>query len=483
MTSSLRTVYRDVAVYSAGDVLLRASAIITLPVYTRVLSPTDYGVWAYATSAVTLLSAALAIGGDQAYSRFYFEARSLEEKQRLTSTWFAFLFVWSTGVVVAVLPLSATFSELAFGTRRWGLLVVLLLLTGPVTLMSILLGLVVRNDFKPALYMALNIALTVITVVLSLVFAVGLDWGIVGLAAGQLASMSLLLPVRVWYARHLLRRTFDTPLLRRVLRFALPLVPGTVAWWVFGFSDRLVLGWLSTLHELGLYSVANSTTTILGLLVSAVGLAWAPHALRMYEERKLVTPAFYGRMLTYTIVAFGILAVLVTTFAHELLVVVAGRDYAGAEPAVGPLALGFVAFATVQVTQMGMTVAKRTSYLALAAWVAALVNLALNIAFVPAYGMRASAWATFVAYLVLTCFYFVVSQRLWRIQVQTRKVALAAGVTFAFTVGVPALPDLGELGDVALKIAYVCAFAAVLVVTRVVERRELRRLVPRGTAT
>jgi O-antigen/teichoic acid export membrane protein len=338
--------------------------------------------------------------------------------------------------------------------------------------------------------MALNVAVTVATVVLCLLFAVWLDWGITGLAAGQLVALLLALPVRVWYARHLLRPVFSSPLLRTVLRFALPLVPGTVAWWVFGFSDRMVLGWLSTLHEVGLYSVANSATTLLGLLVAAVGLAWTPHALRMYEERRNETPAFYGRMLTYTIVAFGALAVFVTTFAHELLVVLTGQDYLGAERAIGPLALGFVAFATVQVTQLGMTLLKRTSYLAIAAWVAAVVNVGLNIAFVPSYGMRASAWATFVAYLALTVFYFVISQRLWPITVDARKVIVAAGVTFVFTIGVHVLPHFGWLADLAVKFSYVAAYAILLVATRVVAPSDLdalsgtlRRLIPRGLAT
>ena len=471
--SSLRTVMKDVAVYSAGDLLLRASAFITLPIYTRILTPSDYGVWAYVTSAVTLLSAVLAIGGDQAYTRFYFEAKTLETKRLLTSTWLGFLLVWSLGIVLLVLPASGLASNLAFGTHHWTLLIALILLTGPVTLMNILLGLVMRNEFKPKLFMIMNVLLTVASVGFSLLFAVGFRWGITGLAGGQLAALGLLIPPRVWYARHLLRPMFSLRLLRQLLRFALPLVPGTVAWWIFGFSDRIVLGRLSTLHELGLYSVANSATSVLALFAGAVGLGWAPHALRLYEERRDEAPVFYGRMLTYIVVGFGTLAVTVTTFAHELLSILVAHAYLGAARAVGPLALGFVAFATIQVTASGMTLKKKTGYLAIVAWGAAVLNLALNLAFVPAYGMLAAAWATFASFTFLTIGYFIISQRLWPVAVERRKVVLALLITGAFTVAVPLLPDLSLLAAVALKLVYLLACGTLLVALQVVDRREL----------
>jgi O-antigen/teichoic acid export membrane protein len=466
-------VIKDVGFYSAGDLLLRATAFITLPIYTRILTPADYGVWAYATAGVTLLSALLAIGGDQAYSRFYFEAKTLEARQILTSTWLTFLFVWSVAAVLLIVPLSGAASQLAFGTHRWSTLIALLLLTGPVTLMNVILGLVLRNEFRRKVFMTLNVILTLATVALSLLFAVGFHWGITGLAAAQLTALAVLIPPRVWYARHLLRPVFSPDVLRRLLHFGLPLVPATLAWWIFSFSDRIVLGRLSTLREVGLYSVANSATTILGLLVGGLALAWTPHALRLYEEQPAEAPSFYGRMLTYVVVGFGLLAVAVTTFAHELLSILATHEYIGAARAVGPLALGFVAFATIQVTGLGMTLRKKTGYLAVFAWGAAVLNLALNLALVPAYGMLASAWATFAAFAFLTLAYFTVTQRLFPVAVQHRKVLIALVVASAFTVGVPLLPDSSLLVALPVKAAYVVACGVALLALNVIDRREL----------
>ena len=471
--SALRQVVKDILVYSAGDLFLRATAFVTLPIYTRILSPADYGVWAYATSAVGLLTAFLILGGDSAYARFYFEARTLEAKRALTSTWFSFLAIWSLGIVLVVLPLAGTASNWAFDTRKWGLLIALTLLTAPLSLMNTLLGQVLRNDFKPKLYTVTNVASALATVVLGLVFAAGLDWGITGIAAGGLAGALLTLPPRIWYARHLLRPTFRTTLLGALLRYGLPLVPGTVAWWIFGLSDRIVLGRLSTLKEVGLYSVANSVTTPLALFVGSLGMAWSPHAVRLYEERPSETPGLFGRMLTYIIVGFGVLAVSLTAFAHDMLAILATSKFLGAASAVGPLALAFIASASIQVTAMGISLKKRTGYLAVFAWLAALLNLGLNIAFVPRFGMLASAWATFASYAFLTVAYFVVSQRLWRVEVERWKALAALAVTCAFTVAVPLLPDISLAPAIAMKLGYIFLCGITLIAVEAVDRREV----------
>lgn len=471
--SSTRQLVREIFVYSAGDLLVRAMAFFTLPLYTRILSPSDYGVWATVTSAVGLLSALLILGGDTAYARFYFEEKTLEVRRRLTSTWFAFLAVWSLGIVVIAIPFGGPLSSSMLGSRRWAVVLVLSLLSAPVTLMSSLFAQVLRNEFRPKLFAVLNVATAAATVVLSVLFAAVLGWGITGIAAGALAGAVITLPPRIWYARHLLEWRFSASLLPPLLRFGLPLVPTTVAWWIFSLSDRLVLGRLSSLDQVGLYSVANSATSVLALLVGSLGRAWSPHAIRLYEERRDETRRIYGRVLTYILVSFGLLAVALTAFAHDLISMLSTGRYAGAAAAIGPLALGYVAYASVQVTALGISLRKRTIYLMLVAWAAALLNLGLNLAFDKRYGMVAAAWATCAAYVLLTLGYLAFSHRLWPFSIERRKGLAAIAVTAAFTFFAPRLPNVALPAAIGLRSAYVFAAVVALVLLEVVDRREI----------
>jgi O-antigen/teichoic acid export membrane protein len=476
MIGSFRTVVKDMAVYGIGDVILRGAAFVTIPIYTRLLSPADYGRWGFVLAAVAVVSGVIGLGSDTAYARYFFEAADEEARRVVTSTWFSFLAVWSVAVALLALPFSGVFSDWSFGTNSYGTLFALALATLPLSLMNTMLGQALRNEFRAKVYSVLNVTSTLLIVTLGVAGALIATRPLVGIFAGGLIATAATLPVRIWLVRHLFTRSFSPALLRRLLAFGLPLVPAGLAWWVFSASDRIVLGKLSTLSEVGLYTIAIGITSVLGLFVTALGMAWSPHSLHVYEQRRDEAPAFFGRMATYIILGFSVLCVLVTTFAHEVLVLLSTPDFYGADVAVGPLALGFVAFASTQITASGISLRKKTSWFFHISLTAAILNLGLNLALVPRWGMQASAWATFSSYVFLTLAYFVVAQRLWAVVYEARRVLTLCVLTVGFTVGVRLLPDLSTAASALLKCGYVASFLALLWAFRVLEQRELEVL-------
>lgn len=476
MSARLRALAKDTLVYGLGDLLLRAASFLTLPIYTRVFAPADYGVLSFVLTAIALLAAFLILGGDSAYARFFFEAQTLEERRVVTSTWFGFLALWITGLCALCLPLSPLFSRLAFATPEHAGLFALALLGTPITLMSTMCGQALRNQFRPALFTAFNVGAAALTVALSLAAVVWLGLGLAGVVAAPAVAALMLLPARLWVIRDLLRPRFSAHALRGLLGYGVPLVPVSLAYWVFASSDRFVVGRLATLEELGLYSLAASIVGVLSFATGALGQAWTPHAISIYEHDREHAPAFYGRMLTYILAGFGLLCVAVSAFAHELLVILTTPAFYGAAPAVGPLALGVLAHVSTQVTGASISLRKQTRYLALYSWLAAVLNLALNLAFVPVGGMIAASWSTLAAYLFLTLAYLVTSQRLFPIAYETRRSLSAAGLAALFCAGAAALPRLDLAAGLALKTLYCLTFIAMLLVLGVIDRRELTPL-------
>jgi len=59
----------DLVVYGLGEAIVKAIAFLTLPVYTRVFAPAEYGQLSLATTVVGLVATVLALGGDSAYAR------------------------------------------------------------------------------------------------------------------------------------------------------------------------------------------------------------------------------------------------------------------------------------------------------------------------------------------------------------------------------------------------------------------------------
>jgi O-antigen/teichoic acid export membrane protein len=473
MTSPLRRLSGDFAVYGLGEIVIKAFSLISLPIYTRVFNPDQFGVLSYVTTLGGLLSAVLVLGGDSAYARFFFEARTIERRQLITSTWIGFLGAWSLVVCLLLLPFAGSIAQFSFGDTTSTPLLIVVLLTGPVSLVNRMCAQVLRNEFRPAAFTILNVAATFLVVGVAITAVVGLKMGLIGVLLGTLVAELVMLPVRLWTARSMFRFRFSLAVLRELLAFGVPIVPTSLAYWVFLTSDRLILGKLSTLEQLGLYSVANSLVSLATIAISAFGQAWSPHAIKIYEEQRDAAPAVYGRVMTYLLSGFGLLAVGLTVFGPELLQVLTGAKYQGAEAAIAPLAIAMVAMASTQVTAGGITLAKRTHYLATHAWIAAVLNVVLNLVLDGPFGMIGAAWATAFAYVCLTLFYAVTSQRLWRTSYEIRRSFTLIGLTLAFILGAGLLPSGLRLEPIAVKILYCLAFILAAVAFRAVDAREI----------
>jgi O-antigen/teichoic acid export membrane protein len=439
-----------------------------------VFSPEDYGVWAFVTTSVWLLNAFLIVGMDSAYTRYFFDDGA--DRRLLTTTSVAFVAAWSTLVVAVLLPFTPQLSEWAFDTDEHADLFAIALATAPLVLVSAIAGAALRNMFRPWLYSAFNVGVTLGGVALGLFLVLGLDRGVEGPLLGVLVATAVVLPLRLWAIRALFRRAFSWERLRALLAFGLPLVPMTLALWVMLVSDRIVIAKFSTTEQLGLYTVAVGAVSVLALADAAFTQAWLPRALQAYDRDPRAASAFYARVLVYIVVAFGLAAVVLSAFADELIGLLTGDDFHGAAVAVGPLSLAAVALASSQVLSMGIRISKRTMYSTLAAALAAALNLALNLVFVPDHGMIAAAWSTAVAYGFLAVSQYVVSQRLVHIDFDLRRALGTAAVVVALVLAVRLVDGVGGVAEAALKLGICLAYLPLLAAFRVVGSRELHAL-------
>ncbi len=470
---------RDLLVYGIGEISVKAFGLITLPIYTRVFSPEEFGVMGIVLTLSALLMTLLSLGSDAAYVRFFFEARTLDERQLITSTWIGFLACWGVGATLLFLPLSHDLGRLATGQVGTGGLVAIGLLIAPIRLINLMLGQVLRNEFRATSYTVLNIAGLALSIAYIMIAIFVLEFGIAGVLIGMILGEVTILPFRAWSTRDMFAWRFSSKLLLRLLAFGLPIVPASLAYWVFTASDRVLLGNLASLEEVGLYGVAASLVSLTTIAITALGQAWGPHAVLAYEVSRTEAGRLFGRMMTYVLAAFGLLAVGITNFSYELVDAVAGDKFRGAADAVAPLALGVVAYATTQITSGGITLTRRTGFLALYAGIAAVVNVGLNVLLIPPFGLIGAAWATAFTYLTLTLGYLITSQRLWPIEYERRRGLVIVALTVVFVAGTsifdpqPVALTAQFFGLVAWKVLYCGAYVAGLFLLRGLDSREV----------
>lgn len=396
----VRALIRDALTYGTGDILSRALFALSVPLLTRVLGDEQFGLWMLLYALLGLGTSILGLGLDVVYSRFFFEVSSLADRRTLTTTWSLFLFGFSLLVSGGVWLLRAELSLLLLDTPHYGTELGVLFLVVPFTIANRALQQVPRNEYRSGIYSLLTVSTALVSVILAII---GSEWyGVRGAVSGLLLGEMCLVPVHLFVARRYITGVPSGSLLRKLVSFALPMVPAAGAYWILTSVDRVLLGRLRGLTEVGHYSVAALLSGALSLLAIAYGRAWLPRTIELWKKDEKSATVFCRTSLTAVVAAFLVIAVAILVLAPELLRLIGGKGYEDVVPLMAPLLTAAIFEVTTKVTAFGIIVASQSAKLATAAGLAAGCNLLLNLALIPSFGMQGAAWATAVAYAVLT---------------------------------------------------------------------------------
>jgi O-antigen/teichoic acid export membrane protein len=430
MSGGLRRLARHVAVYGSGRLGLQLFSLITLPILTRVFTPSDYGIMETITTFVLLVGIVATLALDSSVQRSYFDYGDdqVRERRVVVSTAFWTVVIWSAVLAAVLAALSPAISELVFGTRSHWPLFALALVTLPLSIATAYFQEILRLRQRPALYVGIGFLGTGATVAAVLLLVLVADLGLTGVYLGGLVAAPLPLLLGFLLARRSLALAFSSSELRIMLAYALPLLPVAATTWIIQFADRFfVLHWTSA-ADLGLYAVGVRLANVLLLAVVAFGIAWAPFILDLYARDPEQERHTRARAFGAVAVALGFGAICIGVFAREFLSTVTDPSFEGAYKVVTILLVGTVALGLNGVTMTAISLTRKTKYFARYAVYTSLFNIALNFLLIPPFGIVGAAVATSATYVLLAALYYGRAQRLDRAAFDVRTAAVALSV-------------------------------------------------------
>jgi O-antigen/teichoic acid export membrane protein len=471
--AELRRLGKHSVIYGLGGLVSRVLAVLLLPLYTHYLSPSDYGQIETLIALTTVLAIVLRFGIQPAFFRFMFDSKEVEHRLRVLRTAFWFTMAMSSAGLVALALLAEPISDLLFGTTgAWKLV-----LASGVALWAQMnyeqLTNVFRVEERSVAFVAASLVNIALTVGATVLLVVVLDEGPLGVIVGNFTGTLLVYLVLVGYRREQLGLAFDRRLLREMNRFGLPLVPTALLLWVTAFSDRFFLVTLTDAAETGLYSVGVRIASAMVLLLTAFRMAWPAFAYSIEDDGE--ARRTYAWVLTYLTVVSAWVATGLALLSPWLVDWLAAPAFASASRVVGPLAFAAVAFGGYIVVAIGIGRQKRTQFNWVVTGAAAVVNVVLNLALIPSYGMMGAAVATVAAYVVMFAGMAWWAQRIYPVPYQWRRVGTAVAVGVALAAA-GKLADAGLPLAVALTAVYPLALATAGFLLPV-ERAALRRRV------
>jgi O-antigen/teichoic acid export membrane protein len=312
VSSSLtRRVVSGSAQISLASGVARGFSLLTIPLLTRWLGPTAYGVLSLAATIVGLTATLGLLGLDLAYARYFLEAEPQEQKQ-------VEAFCWGTALlssVVMTLVVSLVWSVLS---QQWGFAsrqsITLFLI--PAIVLTNLATLATTRARLAGAYRKLAVAILLSAAVAAL-FSVGLAAAGVRGATPLLASALIgllatlvLLGVPAVPMFRICVSSLSWPKRWQLLRLGVSSAITAPLYWLMTSSDRWFLAAYSSEAQLGIYSVSATLASSGLILNTAVTLTLFPEASRLYvqqspEERAQLASLFERLALALALVWAG----------------------------------------------------------------------------------------------------------------------------------------------------------------------------------
>lgn len=406
---------RSAVVYTAATVFSRGLAIITVPIFTRLMSTEQIGVvnlyntWHGLISVVATLS--LTSGGFAVAMKEYEGQRDeyVSSVQTLTS-----LVAFLIGLIYFVAP--------AFWNGLLGL---------PTSLMIVMLfGFLLepardfwmskqRYEYKYILPGAVSILSALVASLLSVFVVMRMQKaGSDNLAEVRLVSNYLILfgvAAVIWIYQFAKGKTFiNKEFWKFSLQLSLPLIGYQFAAQILNVSDRIMIDKMVSTSAVGIYGTLYSVSSISLLVWNAINASFVPYLFQNIEKKEhRIKEISFGLLEAYAAIA-----IVLTFLAPEIVRILATEEYFEAIYIMPPISAGIFFTSVAHIYSNILVYYKKTKYVMYGSLIAAVLNIILNAIFIPIYGYMAAAYTTLLGYIVMALF-----EASWAIKLQKRKTA------------------------------------------------------------
>ncbi len=414
---SLRHVSRHWLVYGLGFVANRLVGFLLLPLYTRYLTPEDYGIKAMVVAGVDMVGIFLSFGLRTAMIRFASEAGGVR-REAVSTALALFVGVLGSGVTLAVWQAEAL-AALIFGNEAYAGFLRL----GLVTLLfmnlfdACMAHLQLRQ--RSGAFSAVSLSTVVVGVSLNLLLVVWLGLGVRGMLYGELITYFTVCVVLLAFTLREVGTTFSPVLARRMLRYGAPLLFTPLVWTLINQADRLFLTRHVSLAEVGIYSMAIQFAAVLYLaVIQPFGNFWEPAQYQIVQQAdadRAINRIFRLVMSILIVVGFG-----AALAVEEVIRIMTAPPFWAAANLVPVFMLAHVTLALCLFIDTGLFVRNWTGYVAAVAAATACINIAANAVLVPIAGTAGAAGARLITAVAMVALSWLAARRAWRVPLDMR---------------------------------------------------------------
>lgn len=394
---------KDTLLFGLGSFIPKLLTLLIVPLFTSCLSTVEFGTADLIINTASLALALFTFNISEAVLRYTIEEKSI--KEQIFQAAFS-VFLLGSGALVIIILMIFVFIPTAKAE---------LLLLFAATYFSLglnsLISAYCRGCDRVFRLVQSQIFSSVITLGCTLLFLLEFNWGLTGYLSAIIlgncfASLYCFLYLD-W--RKLLSFSYSHDILRAMLRYSIPLIFSTIAWWLTSVADRWILNCYHGTSAVGLYAIAFKIPAIFTAVQSILSQAWRLSVLRQFNPQDndtFIVSAYHAIVSLLTVFCSALLLFLV-----PLAKLLYSNDFYEAWK-YSPILLFSLLFTSFSLLLEDIFRGlKNTRLISSTLCFGTLISLFLNLLLIPYFGIYAAAFSSLLSSVAILTVRYLLLQK------------------------------------------------------------------------
>jgi len=396
---SRNTLIKNTSIYALGDIIPRLIGFISLPILTRYLTPSDYGIVNYVNTLNTFLLALGFLSVNTYFLVFYYRCKSPEEQKKLLGNLSSFIILFNALIVIILLFFGQHFFSALGSQIDFYPYIIIAVFINFFNLFSVLPSALFRVLEKPLPLTILNISRGVIAFALTLVLVICYDYTALGVLYANLIVNFVFAFIFMYMIRDHMVWNLNVKQIKEALKFSLPLVPGAISYYLATISDRILIDKYLSLSDLGIYGIAATIALILNIFSFGAYKAFEPYIFKNWGNKQFLSVFQNIRNSFVYVLLVGVL--LLSLFAKEFFLLMTDVEFHSAYKYVPMIIIGVYSSSLSLLYGTIITAKGKTKINSMIVIIGAVISVSLNVLFLPKYGLITAAVVSSFAMTVM----------------------------------------------------------------------------------
>lgn len=393
--------------FTIGDFLQRGIGLITIPIFTRILTEQTYGIVSVYNSWTGVLSIVVTFclmnGGVVNNGMLDFE----EDRETFISSLLS-LIIFSTSIYYIVYKIfqNRVDNFLGLGEILMNIMIAGFILNSAISLWMIK----EKYHYRYKLVIFVNFLYGIINPIITyyLITRTSLEQSFSRIVGGAIIPYIIGGVVAIYIflkAKKLIKIKYW----KYALKFNIPLLPHYLSLVILSQSDRIMIAKFEGIAKAGIYNLAYTISSIIMILFEAINSSFIPWT---YKKMKEESYEEIGKQSKKIMILGSICSVLFIMCAPEVIKIMAPVSYHEAIYIIPPIVIGNYFLFIYNFFKNIEFYHKKTNYVMMASIIISIINIILNFIFIPFFGYLAAGYTTLIGYLGMCIIHYYVVKKI-----------------------------------------------------------------------